>query len=83
MLICPGCAKNWPQGTAFCPHCTTSLHNAKLYGGKSDLPISELQVALPVAVAQPRANRVAPIADSALERIRANGFGHCACGLLV
>ncbi|MCX6016642.1 MAG: hypothetical protein NT020_13800 [Chloroflexales bacterium] len=74
MLICPGCAKSWPQGTAFCPHCTTSLHNAKLYGGKSDLPISEPQVAFPVAVAQPRASRVAPIADSALERISANGY---------
>ncbi|MCX6014724.1 MAG: hypothetical protein NT020_03920 [Chloroflexales bacterium] len=28
---CPSCQKPWPVETIFCPHCTTSLHNATVF----------------------------------------------------
>lgn len=73
MVICPSCAKSWPQGTAYCHNCTTSLHHAKSYVAMSATPAftsNPHEAVLPYAPLP----RVAPIADDALERVRANGY---------
>jgi len=73
MVICPSCTKSWPRGTAFCQHCTTSLHHANSYVAMSATPAF---TSTPREAVLPRAPlpRVAPIADDALERVRANGY---------
>lgn len=73
MVICPSCTKSWPRGTAFCQHCTTSLHHAKSYVAMSATPAFTSN---PREAVLPRAPlpRVVPIADDALERVRANGY---------
>lgn len=73
LLVCPSCAKSWPQGTAYCHNCTTSLHHAKSYVAGFD---SSAHAAHPSGVATPYASlpRVTPVADDALEHVRANGY---------
>lgn len=72
-LICPSCAKRWPQGTVYCLHCTTSLHHAKLYEAavsSAVIATSPSLMSRPATPSQP----VIPVADDALERVRANGY---------
>ena len=73
LLVCPSCAKSWPQGTAYCHNCTTSLHHAKSYVAGFD---SSARATHPSGMATSHAlrPRVAPVADDALEHVRANGY---------